>query len=355
MSQPIQIFAGEHAYEHIAEQGLKPEHIRVIMGASGGPKWFVLSNLDRYLVNHWLPSMPDSVELVGSSIGAWRMSAYAGADPLAAIDLLEHEYLHQRYSGKPSIAEVSKSVHDLLDTFMSLDDLNHHHRKKLNIVSARAKGLSRFEPKWIQGMALAGVAFGNAISRRSLPFWFDRVIFHSREASLPVEQWDQFQTRHVELTPNNYRDALLSSGAIPVVIEGVKNPSGAPSGMYRDGGMVDYHFDLPIKPKDGLVLYPHFAPMLKPGWFDKALAWRKVQAQNYSHTVVISPSRAFVESLPYQKIPDRKDFERLDNDTRIQYWRQVVDRNKALADAFDQWLHSPDMIATVEPISAIAR
>ena len=353
--RPIQIFAGNHALSHIKQNGLKPTDIRVIMGASGGPKWFVLSHLDRYLVQHWLPEATGQIDLIGSSIGAWRMSAYAGADPLAGIEHLEEHYLNQRYEGKPSIREVSQSVHDLLDGFMQLDDVDHHNQRKLHIVSARSKGPSSFEQKHLQTAVFAAVATGNLISRHSLPLWFDRTIFHSDGGQLPVESWDDFRTHQVTLTRENYRDALLSSGAIPVVIEGVRSPAGAPSGLYRDGGMVDYHFDLPIKPNDGLVLYPHFMPLLKPGWFDKPLSWRKVSAANYSHTVVVTPSREFVDALPYQKIPDRKDFEKLDNDTRIRYWRTVIDRNKAIADAFHDWTSQGAPVEDIEPITAIAR
>lgn len=353
--RPIQIFAGDHAYAHIEQKGLRPSDIRVMMGASGGPKWFVLSHLDRYLVQHWLPAMTQKVEFIGSSIGAWRMSAYAGAAPLRAIEHLEHHYLNQRYSDKPSVREVSQSVHDVLDSFINIQDIQHHQNRKLHIVSARAKGLSSIEQKHVQGAVFAAIAAGNLISRHTLPFWFDRAIFQSDGAQLPVDRWDRFTTHQIPLSMKNYRDALLSSGAIPVVIEGVRSPDGAPAGMYRDGGMVDYHFDLPIKPADGLVLYPHFAPLLKPGWFDKPLSWRKVQAGNYSHTIVVCPSREFVDSLPYGKIPDRKDFERLDTETRLRYWHTVVDRNKAIAEAFDNWANLADPIQQVEPISRLAR
>lgn len=353
--QALQVFAGHYAREHIRNRGISAQDIQVVMGASGGPKWFVLSHLDRYLVQHWLPNNSRKIELVGSSIGAWRMAAYAGEAPLDAIELLEHEYLHQRYSAKPTAQEITQSVHDLLDSFAQTKDLTANPLRSLNIIAARAKHLGQLESKWAQTLTLTGVAMGNLVSRASLPYWFDRVLFQSADAQLPVQQWDGFKTTAVALQANNYRDALLASGAIPVVIEGVKNPAGAPKGMYRDGGMVDYHFDLPIKPKQGLVLFPHFMPALKPGWFDKPLNWRKVQAENYSHTIVVCPSRAFVESLPFGKIPDRKDFERMDNDSRIRYWLTVVDRNKAIAEAFDDWVHSTNPAAWVEPIETLAR
>lgn len=350
---PMQVFAGEHAFAHIQERGLSPSDIRVIIGASGGPKWFVLSNLDRYLIQNWLPQINHPINLIGSSIGAWRMSAYASIDGLAAIDLLEENYLTQSYSDKPNAREVTQSIHDLVDSFIASTPLSQHANRNLHIVTARCKGLAQYEQKQLQAFAMMTVALCNAASRRSLPIWFDRVIFNTANSQLPIESWDNFKTSTITLSDNNYREALLASGAIPVVIEGVRNPIGAPAGMYRDGGMVDYHFDLPFKPKAGLVLYPHFAPMLKPGWFDKPLPWRRVSAEHYSHTVVVTPSKEFIASLPFSKIPDRKDFERLPTAERIQFWRTVVERNKALADAFDNWVNQPNPIKSVEPISAL--
>ena len=355
MMQSIEIFAGQQAYRQVAEQGIQPSDIRAIIGASGGPKWFVLSHLDRYLVDNWLPAIPHQIELIGSSIGAWRMAAYASAAPLAALEQLEYQYLNQRYSAQPTHKEVSDSIHRLLDSFIQPTDLNRHQLKKLHIVAARCKGLSQLEHRSLQALSFAAVALSNLVTRRALPLSFDRVVFQSPGARLPVAQWDQFHTEEVPLRADNYRDALLASGAIPVVIDGVRDPAGAPAGLYRDGGMVDYHFDLPIKPRQGLVLYPHFSPLLKPGWFDKPLPWRKVQASNYSHTLMICPSRAFVESLPYGKIPDRRDFERLDNDTRIRYWQTVVDRNQVIAEAFDRWVHSANPLEHLIPIETLAR
>ena len=50
---------------------------------------------------------------------------------------------------------------------------------------------------------------------------------------------------------------------------------------------------------------------------------------------MITPSADFVASLPYGKIPDRKDFTELDADTRIKYWQQVFKETERLAEAFD--------------------
>ena len=354
MPSPIHIYAGKEAQQFIAANGFKATDTRVVVGASGGPKWFVLSHLDRYLIQHWLPEIPHQVNLIGSSIGAWRMAAYASKDPLQALNNLEHHYLNQRYSSKPTLADIGQSVAALVDSFIHLDDLDHHTTRKVHLVSARTKGLGQFEHKLVQSIACAGIATSNMLSRHSLPAWFDRVLFQSADSQLPIEHWDHFKTTTVALSKANYRDAILASGAIPIVIPGIRNPDYAPKGMYRDGGMVDYHFDLPLKPQNGFVLYPHFFPQLKPGWFDKKLPWRKVSADNYSHTIVVCPSPEFIATLPYHKIPDRKDFVRLDTHSRLRYWNTVVDRSKALADAYDQWIHSNHQSLQVRSIEEIA-
>ena len=61
-----------------------------------------------------------------------------------------------------------------------------------------------------------------------------------------------------------------------MVVEGVEIP-GRPGEVHWDGGVLDYHLDLDFGPTDGLILYPHFYDHIVPGWFDKALRWRRVK------------------------------------------------------------------------------
>ena len=39
----------------------------------------------------------------------------------------------------------------------------------------------------------------------------------------------------------NFRSAILATSAIPMVMSGIQDVPGAPSGMYRDGGLIDVH------------------------------------------------------------------------------------------------------------------
>ena len=64
---------------------------------------------------------------------------------------------------------------------------------------------------------------------------------------------------------------MFASGSIPLLMRGVVDPAGAPAGVYRDGGLIDYHIDQPLVNADHaapLVLMPHFSDRLVPGWFE---------------------------------------------------------------------------------------
>ncbi|MEM9757933.1 MAG: patatin-like phospholipase family protein, partial [Pseudomonadota bacterium] len=93
---------------------------------------------------------------------------------------------------------------------------------------------------------------------------------------------------------------------------------------------------------DGLLLYPHFRADLTTGWFDKFLPWRRHRAPALERMILISPSRAFVASLPRGKIPDRGDFRHLPPVERIRYWRACVERSRELAEDFEYQLSSSD-------------
>jgi hypothetical protein len=111
--------------------------------------------------------------------------------------------------------------------------------------------------------------------------------------------------------------------------------------MYRDGGIVDYHFDFEIS-SPGLTLYPHFSSTLKAGWFDKNLS-RRVRLKNYDNTVLVCPSAKFIHSLPHHKIPDRNDFVVMDRQQRMLYWQQVMNDSEKLAESFDHLVQNQEI------------
>src|SRR5690554_4739074 len=97
----LRIFVGERAFRQIRERGIQAADVQWLAGASGGPKWFVLYGLDRYLAGQFFAGRTTPLRLIGSSAGAWRMACHAHHEPLGALARLAELYSTQVYSARP--------------------------------------------------------------------------------------------------------------------------------------------------------------------------------------------------------------------------------------------------------------
>lgn len=349
----LEFRAGPRALERIQKNGLSPSDITVLAAAAGGPKGLMLAGVDPFLFGDWLLKREKPLPLIGSSAGAWRVAMACRADEAAAAELTAN-YIEQTYIGKkPSAAEISATANTMLDQAVGevgAEAMLAHPVFRLQIITARCfGGLAVDTPMWKQQAGGAAAFAANATSRNRLAKHMQRVVFHDPRLKLPFAA-DAFNTKHVPLTVANTQDALLASGSIPLIMQGVENPTGAPPGMYRDGGLVDYQMDLPLAPQNGVVLLPHFESRVITGWLDKMLKWRR--PRNLQDTLVVSPSAEFVASLPDGKIPDRSDFERLfgQDERRIGNWRETVQRSYEMGEELEQLLTSGDIAARVKPV-----
>ena len=334
----IDIVAGKNAAKIINEQGFRPELFTSFLGASGGPKWFTLFGLDKYIFGEFFKNRTQPLNLIGSSAGAFRSACFAQNDPVAAIERLATSYSQTRYSSnKPTPAEITIKARALLEDVFGdngVTEIINNPVFKAHFIVAKSNGFIASENKLIQLLGLSKSYMLNRVNRKLLGSQYERFIFGAPNSNLSITDSYNFKTQNIALNQTNLKDALLASGSIPLVMQGIKNIAGSPQGMYRDGGIIDYHFDVKIN-NPGLILYPHFNSDPKAGWFDKNLK-RKVAPQNYDNVVMITPSKKFVAGLPYGKIPDRNDFTDLDADTRIKYWNTVFSETEKLAEAFDK-------------------
>ena len=55
--ESLTIRVGPKAYQEIEVNGLDIKKIKTIMGASGGPKWLVLSHLDKLIIDKNSPAI----------------------------------------------------------------------------------------------------------------------------------------------------------------------------------------------------------------------------------------------------------------------------------------------------------
>jgi len=315
---------------------LRAQDIDILPGASGGAKWLALAGLDRYLFGTLLAEpRTRPLHLIGSSIGSWRMACLAQRDPVAALARGHHAYIYeQRYSPKPSTAEVTRVLNRALDLILGptgVDEILTHPWARVHIITAEGRGLAASERRLLLTAGIALAAAGNLVSRKSLALQMRRFIFHTAGDATPFRTLSDLPTEHRALTRENLRAALLASGSIPLLMDAVKIP-GTPRGVHWDGGVLDYHLDLDFGPGEGLVLYPHFYSHVVPGWFDKSLTWRRARGDNFRRALLIAPSDDFVRTLPRGKIPDRKDFYAMDEATRLRTWQRVVDESARLGD-----------------------
>lgn len=345
--------AGAGALKSIRSHGFDPATIGTIAGASGGAKWLVLSQLDRVILNTVVPKLKGPVHLLGTSIGAWRFACYAQKDPIAAIDRFENAYIEQRFSDHPGSEEITATSREIMDRVLGVggaDEILSHPIFRTHVMAVRSRNILASESRWLLSLGLVAAASLNLASRRSLGLFFERALFYDARDLPPFFDIRGFPIQKIMISRKNIEDAIVATGSIPLVLAGVRDINGATPGVYRDGGVIDYHHDLPHSDGDRLTLYPHFYDRIIPGWFDKKLSWRRPDAAHVDRTILISPSAEFVSRLPNRKIPDRTDFVKLTPDERIAAWRSCVKACEQMADEFREILEKDELGAHLQAL-----
>ena len=350
----LRIYAGPTARQHIADKGLLPQHISVVPGAAGGPKGLILGPMDRFLFGHWLSRSDQPIDLVGASIGAWRMATACLPQPEKELLALEEAYIHQHYAlapgqRRPTPHQVSTDFAANLHRFYSgrIHQVIHHPRYRLHVMTSRGLGVLSQDNAWRTPLGYAAAYISNFFSRPAMGRWLERVVFSSpfmgQPNPLPFATND-YPSRQLALSEDNFLEAVQASCSIPFVLEAVKAIHGAPAGAYWDGGITDYHLHLDYRQAKGLTLYPHFQKAVVPGWLDKKLTSRHHATAFLDSTILLAPNPEWVRSLPNGKLPDRSDFTTYGQDleARVKVWKQAVGEAERLADELANWLLQPD-------------
>lgn len=342
----LEVFAGPRARARLREVGLRAADVRVVPAAAGGPKGLVLNPLDRFVFGHWLAGASQVVHLAGASIGAWRMACASLPEADAALARLADDYIHQRYEHAPGRAPTPRHVSavfgaKLAERFGGREaQVLGSPRYRLHVFTSRGRHLlgreGRLGSRVTTPLGYVGAFATNAVSRRAMGGWLERVVFSDPREALPLHLRD-YRTRVVALDAANLQPSILASCSIPFWLEAVRDVPGAPPGAYWDGGITDYHLHLDYASMhEGLVLYPHFQRQIVPGWLDKALRHRHRASGRLANVVVLAPSAEWIATLPGAKLPDRNDFKVFgdDFDGRVAVWSRALDESRRLADEF---------------------
>lgn len=336
----LQILAGPKALKHIQRHGLQVEDVSAVFAASGAAKWLAIYGLDRAIFEHWLKPRKSPLPVFGTSVGAWKLAAAAQSDPGLGLHKLATAYIEQTYQNKATQNDVLRETEKIVQRFLpqtKVEEILQHPFIRYHCGTVRCKGLLASDNSWsiLGGMSAAMLrSLGPHKNYRKI---FDRQVFSDPRDQVTIAARDGIKSFQTDLDADNFISAVRASGSIPHVFPGIKNINNAPPGVYRDGGLLDYH-PLPQRfwPDQGLILYPHFYPHITPNWFDKFYPKRKASAAQLDNVVMLAPSQAFVDKLPGGRLPDRQDFKIYQgkNQQRIERWFEAMQLSKLLGDEF---------------------
>jgi hypothetical protein len=350
----LRIKAGKNIYQIIKDGGFNFNSVSTYVGPAVGPRWLVASGFDLTLLKGGLLGRSQPVQLIGSSAGAFRFAAWLQPEALKSYNKLLDAYINVIYSREDTPAMVLKKLTGIVNEYLEDDALPFalaNKKYRLVIITARARGFIASENHWLQKAGLITGFVFNYISRENIYKFADRVVFYNASKPPAFCLKSQFHGTYVQLNEINFKYAVLASGAIPLVIDGVRDIYGAPRGVYRDGGLIDYNLTHQFAVKENeIVLFFHHQERIIPGWLDKKLKSRVPEANTLNNVLMIFPSQSFVESLPGGKVPDRTDFVTFINDqgTRINNWRKAVELSAPLGEEFLELVESGKIRDVVE-------
>ncbi len=350
----IRIKAGRRVYKIIKDGGFDLNSVSTYYGAAVGPRWLIASGFDLTLLKGGFLGRSRAVNLVGSSAGAWRFAAWLQPEALQCYQKLLNAYINTRYSRNDNPSSVLEKLTGLINEYLEDDALPFalaNKRYRLAIITARSRGLVASETQWLQKVGLAACYLFNRISRNNIYHFAERVVFYNCSMPPSFCLQPQFRGRFVRINEINFKYAVMASGAIPLVVAGVRNIYGAPRGIYRDGGLIDYHLTHQFAAKEKeTVLFFHHQERIIPGWLDKNLLRRMPDEETLSNVLMVFPTESFTEKLPGGRIPERTDFITYldDQETRIKNWYKAVELSAPLGEDFIELVESGRLKDVVE-------
>ena len=352
----IRIKAGKNIYQIIKDGGFNFNSISTYFGPAVGPRWLVASGFDLTLLKGRLLGRSQPVQLIGASAGAFRFAAWLQPEALKSYNKLLDAYINVIYSREDTPATALKKLTGIVNEYLEDDALSFalaNKKYRLVVITARARGLVALDNPWLQKTALITCFVFNYFSRENIYKFADRVVFYNASKPPAFCLQPQFRGSCVQLNEINFKYAIMASGAIPLVIEGVRDIYGAPRGVYRDGGLIDYNLTHQFAVKENeIVLFFHHQERIIPGWLDKKLKSRIPEPYTLNNVLMVFPSQSFVENLPGGKVPDRTDFVTFINDQekRINNWRKAVELSAPLGEEFLELVESGKIRDVVEKL-----
>jgi hypothetical protein len=336
----IVVRAGSSVFDMIKDGGFDWNLITHYIGPGAGPRWLIASGFDLTLLGNQVLGDRAPITLVGSSAGALRFAAWIQPEYEKSYRNLIEAYISMTFSRRDDAGSILRAISNVINDYIEDDALPFalaSKRYRLAIITARARNLTASERALLQGLGMGAAFLFNAFSHAMIRLFFERVIFYGGAIPPQFCLKKGFKGKFVPLDVVNFKHVIMASSSIPLVVAGVRDIYGAQNGIYRDGGLTDYHLNqrYAFKEDEVTLLFSHQRRII-PGWMDKKLTYRQPLGENLENVLMVYPSEEFVQKLPGGKVPDRQDFKTFVNDpkTRMENWRKAVKLSETLGDEF---------------------
>ncbi|MDX1669971.1 MAG: patatin-like phospholipase family protein, partial [Limnobacter sp.] len=215
----LEIYAGKAARKHLVTHGFNPADVFAIPGAAGGPKGLILQGLDQLLFGEVfrpeeLKKRETPLQLIGASIGAWRMAAACAPNPKAALARLSKLYSEaQRYQKGVTSEEISAICNDILTGIINGEgkQMAHPQGKQLLVWVNRGKPpLYHPAKKTARKRGFAAATLANGLKRERLSNYFERWVFATGgQPEWLQSPFDGMDCRFEAITAENLQSSLL--------------------------------------------------------------------------------------------------------------------------------------------------
>ena len=88
----LKVLAGPRAFSHIRAHGLNQVDVQSVVCASGAAKTLTTIGLDKVILGQWLKNIDHSVDLLGTSAGAFKLAAACRNDTQGWLDQFAKNY-----------------------------------------------------------------------------------------------------------------------------------------------------------------------------------------------------------------------------------------------------------------------
>jgi len=356
MVDTLIVKAGKNALAMIRDGGFDWNRVTTYYGPASGPRWLISSGFDLSLMQENCLGKNHPVLLAGASSGAWRLASWLLPEAMKSYLELRHAYIETYYKRGMSPQEVREKLKKVINHYIEDEAIPFALKNKqyrLAIITARSRKIMASETPLILKIGVGLCFLSNAVCSAAIYSHFERVVFYSGPKPPAFCLRSTFRGRYIPLQTDNLKHAVLASGAIPLAVAGVRDIFGAPNGIYRDGGMVDYHINESFtdNPQEITLFFTH-QRQSQPTWMDRKLKYRHSPDSLMDNVLMVYPTQAFIASLPNGKIPDRDDFLSYADQqgTRIRKWWEAVEKSKHLGEEFLELVASNRIRNFVSPL-----